>query len=162
MASQTHLLLQTEAIADSWTLHALDRKSLCANFGAPGEGSNLSLSRTAQLVARAEGTIPSLIEMFLLLLLYGFIHICSLAIIFPGQGYLTHGRIDGPVPPKKQREFELAQARLKRKASEAGCGPAPANPRGQLALESARGKGWAAEEWPGAAVQLGVSSIHFP
>ncbi|CAJ1367806.1 unnamed protein product [Effrenium voratum] len=45
-------------------------------------------------------------------------------------GYLTHGRIDGPVPPKKQREFELAQARLKRKASEAGCGPVAANGAG--------------------------------
>ena len=33
------------------------------------------------------------------------------------QGYLTHGRIDGPVPPKKQKEFEVTQARLKRQGS---------------------------------------------
>lgn len=27
------------------------------------------------------------------------------------QGYLTHGRIDGPVPPKKQKEFEAMLGR---------------------------------------------------
>merc|ERR1712176_1484790 len=28
------------------------------------------------------------------------------------QGYLTHGRIDGPIPPKKKLEFEKWQAKL--------------------------------------------------
>ena len=34
------------------------------------------------------------------------------------QGYLTHGRIDGPIPPKKHREFRTVQRRLS--ASSAG------------------------------------------
>ena len=29
-----------------------------------------------------------------------------LGVIRKAQGYLTHGRIDGPAPPKKQKEFE--------------------------------------------------------
>eukprot|EP00931_Biecheleriopsis_adriatica_P037258 TRINITY_DN21384_c0_g1_i1.p1 TRINITY_DN21384_c0_g1~~TRINITY_DN21384_c0_g1_i1.p1 ORF type:complete len:115 (-),score=24.94 TRINITY_DN21384_c0_g1_i1:124-429(-) len=30
------------------------------------------------------------------------------------QGYLTHGRIDGDIPPKKRKEFEEWQAKLKK------------------------------------------------
>ena len=29
------------------------------------------------------------------------------------QGYLTHGRVDGPVPPKKLKEFEATQRKLR-------------------------------------------------
>ncbi|CAK9066875.1 TFIIS N-terminal domain-containing protein [Durusdinium trenchii] len=28
------------------------------------------------------------------------------------QGYLTHGRVDGPIPPKKQNEFDAVAARI--------------------------------------------------
>eukprot|EP00929_Paragymnodinium_shiwhaense_P093947 TRINITY_DN5428_c0_g1_i3.p1 TRINITY_DN5428_c0_g1~~TRINITY_DN5428_c0_g1_i3.p1 ORF type:complete len:505 (-),score=164.41 TRINITY_DN5428_c0_g1_i3:158-1573(-) len=31
------------------------------------------------------------------------------------QGFLTHGRIDGPIPPKKREEFELWQRKLSKK-----------------------------------------------
>ena len=33
------------------------------------------------------------------------------------QGYLTHGRIDGKIPPKKRLEFESWQAKLQQKAA---------------------------------------------
>ena len=33
------------------------------------------------------------------------------------QGYLTHGRVDGPVPPKKLKEFEATQRKLRASTS---------------------------------------------
>ena len=33
------------------------------------------------------------------------------------QGYLTHGRMDGAIPPKKQKEFEVTQQRLRARSS---------------------------------------------
>lgn len=37
------------------------------------------------------------------------------------QGYLTHGRIDGPIPPKKRKEYEMWQAKLQREGAQKGC-----------------------------------------
>ena len=33
------------------------------------------------------------------------------------QGYLTHGRMDGEIPPKKKKEFEATQQRLRARSS---------------------------------------------
>ncbi|CAE8621583.1 unnamed protein product [Polarella glacialis] len=44
------------------------------------------------------------------------------------QGYLTHGRIDGPIPPKKRKEFEMWQGKLKKQhASSDAAGSAEGN-----------------------------------
>jgi len=67
------------------------------------------------------------------------------------QGYLTHGRFDGPIPPKKRKEFEMWQNKLKSRAENAkqlagGLAPPTLSDSGSFCEKSWRAMGRGASE----------------